>query len=170
MRVQRSGDFSLFLVADPRSEAPTFAGQVELHDMQFADIYKLLVPVQDQTAISGTLDLFMSFKSTKGMVTGGVRTTFNDVQIDATQEALLAQLKTRLQTSGLELFANQDLYGVNRPTVIPIRGKLTPAQSELWPTVSTVISDSFAQGLATGLAGVPPKATPARKGRKCCVR
>jgi len=138
--------------------------------MQFADLYKLLVPTSDQSAVSGTVDLFMSFKSTKGIVTGGIRPTFTDVQIDQAQEALFAQLNSSMQTSGLELFENQDLYGMNRPTVIPIRGKLTPAHSELWPTVSTVISDSFAQGLATGLSGVPPKATPARKGRKCCIR
>ena len=170
MRVQRSGDFSLFLVADPRGEAPTFAGQVELHEMPFADVYKLLMPTSDQIAVSGTIDLFMSFKSTKGIVTGGIRPTFTDVQIEAPQEALFSQLTKRLQNSGLVLFANQDLYGMNRPTVIPIRGKLTPANSELWPTVSTVISNSFAQGLATGLSGLPIKATPTRKGRKCCIR
>ena len=47
---------------------------------------------------------------------------------------------------------------------IPIKGKLTDPDIQLWPTVLGVIRNAFVQGLASGFANVPPPTAEKKEG------
>ena len=49
-------------------------------------------------------------------------------------------------------------------TTIPIKGKLTDPDIQLWPTVLGVIRNAFVQGLTSGFTNVPPATAEKKQG------
>src|SRR5262249_48447940 len=141
-------------VADPRAETPTFAGQVELSELGLAEVSQLLLQrndlVNDKHANSGKLSLFVSVQSKKGMVSGGIRSVLTDAPTDSEAEELGATIQAGLGDAALELYPEPGIHP-DAMTIIPIRGQITDARAELWPTMSGVFRSALAKGLAMSL-------------------
>jgi hypothetical protein len=48
---------------------------------------------------------------------------------------------------------------------VPLKGKLTDPDVQLWPTVLGVIRNAFVQGLASGFENLPPPTADKKEGK-----
>jgi len=153
----KSGRVSLFVSADPLARPLRFAGRASLTAFDVAELYDLVEPAPKMKTPEGTLDVFAEFKSENGRITGGVKPVLKNVKVEAAEGGLGTRLKAWAADEALHLFSDR-VPGRNAvATVIPIEGKLTAPDVELWPTVLEVVRNAFVEGLASGYASVPPE-------------
>ena len=49
-------------------------------------------------------------------------------------------------------------------TVVPIKGKLTDPDIQLWPTILGVIRNAFVEGISSGFTHLPPPTADKKEG------
>ena len=162
--VGNSGRLNLFVSADPFASPLSFAGQVSVQGLEAAELYAFIEPKLHLQAGQGTIDVFAEFVSKQGLLTGGVKPVLKNIEIRPTDDGPWNRLKAWLADKTVET-ASDRVEGRNAvATTIPIKGKLTDPDIQLWPTVLGVIRNAFVQGLTSGFANVPPATAEKKQG------
>lgn len=160
----KSGDVTLFVSADPLATPLTFAGRFGLTGFKLAELYDILEPKAHLHVPEGTIDLFAEFVSKDGAITGGVKPVLKNVEVRPTESGLGDRLKAWFADKSVELFSDR-VPGRNAvATVIPIKGRLTDPDVQLWPTVLGVVRNAFTEGLASGFTQLPPPTAEKKEG------
>jgi hypothetical protein len=160
----RSGRLTLFVSANPFARPLEFAGRLEERGWRVAELYDLLEPPTKLQAPKGTLDLFAAWKSRDGRISGAVKPLLKDVDVKPTDESFGDKLKAWLVDKGLHLFSDR-VPGRNAvATVIPIEGRLTGPDVQLWPAVFGVVRNAFVEGVASSFRRVPPEKSESKQG------
>jgi hypothetical protein len=155
-QLNNSGNISLFATADPLAKALTFAGQFSLQDMKLVDAYNLIDSKSDLAFTKGTLDLLTRFGCDKGRLTGAVQPVLKNVEVKATDDNIINNVKAWAANLGVKLLSDR-VPGRNAlSTVIPIEGTLTDPQFQLWPTIFGIIRNAFVEGIAESFTHLPP--------------
>jgi len=162
--VGRSGELNLFVSADPLSSPVSFAGEASLRGLQAAELYEFLAASADLQASKGTIDLFASFTSKNGLVTGGVKPVLKNLEIRAVDDAFGDRAKAWLADQAVELASDRVPDRNAVATTIPIKGKLIGPDIQLWPAVLGVVRNAFVAGLQSGFAHLPPPTAEKREG------
>jgi len=156
--VGRSGELSLFVSADPLAHPLSFAGEASLVGLRASELYDFIAAKTDLQATQGTVDVFATFRSEKGLVSGGVKPVLKNIELSAADEDLWTRAKAWLADQAVEL-ASDRVPGRNAvATTVPIKGKLTDPDIQLWPAVLGVVRNAFVAGLESGFANLPPPA------------
>ncbi len=163
-KLGRSGDLKVFLSANPFARPLAFAGQVEERGWHVAELYDLVEPQTKLQTPKGTFDVFVEFKSRDGRITGGVKPVLKNVEVKPTESGLGNRLKAWLADKALHLFSDRVPDRNAVATVIPIEGKLTDPDVQLWPTVLGVVRNAFVEGMSSSFRDVPPPKADEKQG------
>jgi hypothetical protein len=162
--VGHSGELTLFVSADPFASPLSFAGQLAVVGLRASELYEFIEPKAHLQAAQGTIDIFAEFTSKGGVITGGVKPVLKNIEVRPTESGLGNRMKAWLADKSIEL-ASDRVPGRNAVTsTIPIKGRLTDPDIQLWPTVLGVIRNAFVQGLASGFTNVPPETSSKPEG------
>jgi hypothetical protein len=151
----RSGELTAFASADPLASPLSFAGEVALRGFHAEELYDFVAPKTGMKT-DGTVDLFVSFESRHGAITGGIKPVLKDIDLSSVKPGTWDRLKAWLADKSVDI-ASDRVPGRNAvATTIPIKGKLTDPDIQIWPAVLGVIRNAFVEGLVSGFANVPP--------------
>jgi hypothetical protein len=162
--VGRSGELTLFVSADPFASPLSFAGQVSLKGLAASELYRFVEPKSGLNPAHGTIDVFAEFVSQAGLINGGIKPLLKNIEIRPTEAGVWNRMKAWLADKTVEL--GSDRIGDRRAiaTTIPIKGKLTSPDLQLWPTVLGVIRNAFVRGVTSGFENLPPETAPRPEG------
>lgn len=160
----RSGELTLFVSADPFANPLSFAGQTSVVGFRAVELSAFLEPKAHLQPKKGTIDVFAEFVSKNGMITGGVKPVLKNIDIGPTDPGLWNHLKAWLADKTVEIASDRVPERNAVATTIPIKGKLTDPETQLWPTVLGVIRNAFVRGLESGFANVPPATAEKKEG------
>jgi uncharacterized protein DUF748 len=162
--VGRSGELNVFVSADPFASPLSFAGQISVQHLKAAELYEFIDPKTGLQAGKGTIDVFADFVSRRGMLTGGVKPVLKNIEIRPAEAGAWDRLKAWLADKTVKI-ASDRVPGRNAAaTIIPIEGRLTDPDIELWPTLLGVVRNAFVEGLTSGFANVPPPMAEKKEG------
>jgi Domain of Unknown Function (DUF748) len=162
--VQKSGQLTAFVSADPFAKGLTFAGRVSLEHLDLRDLYSFLAEKSDVQAKRGTLELFAEFQAKDGHLTGGVKPVLENVEIGPADGKLVDRLKAWFADKAVELASDRVPGRKAVATVIPIRGTVSNPHVQLVPAILGVVRNAFVVGLTSGFAYVPPPVAEEKKG------
>jgi len=161
----RSGEVTLFVSADPFARPLSFAGRFALRGFQAAELYDLIAPKTKLEAARGTINVFAEFVSRAGEITGGIKPVLENVSVAPAEPdaGLWKRLEAWAADKTVHLFSDRVPERNAVATVIPIEGRLTDPDIQLWPTVFGVIRNAFVEGLSAGFAHLPPQTAPEKE-------
>lgn len=151
----RSGDMTAFASADVLQSPLSFAGEVALRGFRAEELYSFLAPKTGMKT-EGTLDLFVSFQSKGGQITGGLKPVLKNIEVRAMGEGTWDRLKGWLADKSVEIASDRVPGRRAVATTIPVKGKLTDPEVQVWPAVLGVVRNAFVEGLVSGFSNVPP--------------
>jgi hypothetical protein len=163
-KVQRSGDLAVDADIDPWTKLPTFMAKAKLEKLDARELYKFIAEKTDLKAVKGEINVFVEMKANDGVLKGGVKPLFKEVEIESNSSSLGSKLKAVLADTAVDLLSDDNSGRDAIATVIPIRGSIKDPQTQLVPTVMGVIRNAFVIGLNGGFAGLPPKTAPEKEG------
>jgi hypothetical protein len=160
--LQRSGQVSVFMTADPLAKKLAFAGRAAVEGLHLQDVGNFLVKKADLAPEKGSIDIFAEFDAHEGAISGGVKPVLKDVEVKPAKGGIGPALKAWIADAALNIFSDR-VPGRNAATaVVPITGTISGPKAELWPTVWGVLRNAFVAGLEGGFARLPA-GNPAEK-------
>lgn len=163
-RLGRSGDVTLFVSADPLASPLSFAGRAAVEGFRVAELYGFVAPPTGLKPEKGTIDVFAEFVSKEGILKGGVKPLLKNVEIAAVKPGVWDRLKAWMADTSVELASDRVPDRNAVATTIPLSGRLTDPELQLWPTVLGVVRNAFVRGLSSGFTNLPPPTAPAKEG------
>ena len=160
----RSGDLDLFVSADPFASPLSFAGQLSEKGLRAAELYEFIEPKTHLQAGKGTIDVFAEFVSKDGMLSGGVKPVLKNIEIRPTDAGVWDRMKAWLADKTVRMASDRVPDRNAVATTIPLKGKLTDPDVQLWPTILGVMRNAFVQGLASGFENLPPPTAEKKEG------
>jgi hypothetical protein len=154
-KLQKTGELTLFLTADPFDKGLTFAGSAELRHLALAELYQFAT-IEGLKIPDGQIDMFASVTCKRGELTGGVKPILKNVKVEAADNKLGDKLKAALADVAIKIFSDR-VPGRNAvAAIIPIHGDLRHLDVQLTPTILAVLRNAFVEGLSASLSNVPP--------------
>jgi hypothetical protein len=153
--LQRTGQLSVFVTADPFARPLAFAGRAAIQGLDLRDLRGLLVAKAELAPEKGTIDIFAQFKARDRRITGAVKPLLKSVELKPAKRGR-PQLKAWLADTGLRIFSDRVPGREAAASVIPIRGQLTSPKADLWTTLWGVLRNAFVAGLESGFANLQP--------------
>jgi hypothetical protein len=163
-KLGHSGDMTIFVSADAWSNRLTFAGRMALKGFRLAELYDFIDATAKMQVPQGTVDLFVEFEARNGEISGGVRPVLKNVKIETTDDGLVERLKAWAADKALDLFSDRVPNRNAVATTIPIKGRITDPQAQLFPTVMGIIRNAFVEGVTSGFTRLPPAEAPKKEG------
>jgi hypothetical protein len=160
----RSGELDLFISADPFASPLSFAGQLSEKGLRASELYEFIEPKTQLQPGKGTVDVFAEFTSRNGMLTGGVKPVLKNVEIRPAEAGVWDRMKAWLADKTVKIASDRVPDRNAVATTIPLKGKLTDPDVQLWPTVLGVVRNAFVQGLASGFENLPPPTAEKKEG------
>jgi len=157
-RLQRTGQVSVFVTADPFTRRLSFAGRGAVEGLELRELAGVLARKTDLLPDKGTIDVFARFHAREGRLSGIVNPVLKGVELKPARPGTPA-LKAWLTDAALKISSR--LPGRDAATgVIPIHGDLTNPKADLWTTVWAVLRNAFAAGVESGFAELPRAKSP----------
>jgi hypothetical protein len=163
-KLGKSGDVTMFVSADPFASKLEFAGETSLKGWKVAELFDLIQPATKLQTPEGTLDVFVEFRAKGGEITGGVKPVLKNVRVRPTEDDFGNKLKAWVADKGLRVFSDRVPDRNAVATVVPIKGKLTDPDIQLWPTILGVIRNAFVEGISSGFTHLPPPTADKKEG------
>ncbi|HVZ74986.1 MAG TPA: DUF748 domain-containing protein [Polyangia bacterium] len=160
-----SGKLSVFASADAFASPLEMAGRLELEDLRVAELYAFLEPKTKLQAPHGTLDVFAQFTVRDGLISGGVKPVLKNVEVKPAEPGAWDHVKAWLADTAVKLASDRVPDRNAVATTVPIKGKLTSPDVQLWPAIIGVVRNAFVEGLASGFANVPPPDAPKKQSK-----
>jgi hypothetical protein len=162
--IQRSGKVRGSLTADPFAVGPTFSGKVALDGLDLRDLHGFLAEKSDLQAVRGELEAFADFRVRNGKLEGGVKPVLRNLEIRAAGNNVFDRMKAWFVDKAVDI-AEDDVPGRHAvATVIPLRGKLSNPEAQLWPAALGVVRNAFVVALESGFARLPPREASRKEG------
>jgi hypothetical protein len=160
----RSGKLSIFITAEPFETGLTFSGRAAVIGLETSELYRFIEPATKMQAPQGTIDIFVEFDCRNGELTGGIKPVLKNVKIRSTRKNPFTVIKAWAADLAIKMFSDRVEQRNAVATVIPIKGKLTGPDIQLWPTIFGVVRNAFVEGLTTGYSHLPPVTAPEKQG------
>jgi hypothetical protein len=161
--LQKTGQVSVFLTADPLTRKLAFAGRAAVKGLALEDVGNFLVEKADLAPRKGTIDVFAEFHAQDGLIAGWVKPILKDVEVEPAKDGAGPALKAWIADAALKIFSDRVPGRNAAATVIPIEGTAAGAEAKLWPTIWGVLRNAFVAGLRAGFSRLPA-GKPAEKG------
>lgn len=155
--VGKSGALTVFISADPLASPLAFAGRFDLSGLRVAELYDFIEPKTKLQTPRGTFDLFAEFTVKEGRLHGGLKPLLKNVDVEPAAPGAWDSVKAWLADRAFSLASDRVPERNAVATVIPLEGRLTGPDVQLWPAVLGVFRNAFVQGLTSGFAHLPPR-------------
>lgn len=162
--VQRSGELTSFLSANPFADSLTFAGRTQLRGLRLAELHDVFVDAADMKATKGTVDLFAEYRAENGVLSGGVKPVLKNVEIRAAGDDFGDRVKAWLADKTLDIFSDRVPERNAVATTIPIKGRIDSPDVQLLPAVLGIVRNAFVEGLISGFSNLPPDTAEQKEG------
>jgi hypothetical protein len=162
--VGKSGDLTLFVSADPVASPLAFAGGLEMRGLRVAELYDFIEPKTKLQTPKGTLDLFAKFIVKNGRLRGGVKPVLENVDVRPADAGAWDRVRAWLADKVVKLASDRVPGRDAVATVVPLDGRLTDPDVQLWPAVFGVVRNAFVEGLTSGFAHLPPQQADQKQG------
>ena len=137
---------------------------MSLEGWKVAELFDLIQPATKLQTPEGTLDVFVEFRAEGGEITGGVKPVLKNVRVRPTEDDVGNKLKAWVADKGVRVFSDRVPDRKAVATVVPIKGKLTDPDIQLWPTILGVIRNAFVEGISSGFTHLPPPTAAKKEG------
>jgi hypothetical protein len=154
--LQKSGQVSLYVTADPLAKGLSFSGSFKLEGLDMREFGKLIRSKSGVVLKKGKLDLFAQFDARDGHISGGVKPLLKNPEVEQAEPGLVNKLKAVVADAGLKLFSDRVDNRDAVATVIPLDGQIKDPEVQLWPTVFGVIRNAFVEGVSESFSRLPP--------------
>lgn len=162
--LQKTGQVSVFMTADPLSKALAFSGRAAVQGLDVHDLGNFLVQKEDLRPTKGTIDLFAEFDAHDGRIAGGVKPILKGVRVKPAKGGLGPAVKAWVADAGLKLLSDRVPGRDATAALIPFHGTIGKPRAALWPTVWGVLRNAFVVGIDSGFAHLPPKGAAQKQG------
>jgi hypothetical protein len=162
--VGHSGELRVFVSADPFARPLEFAGRFELTGLRAAELYEFIAPTTKLQAGKGTVSLYAEFQAKNGRLDGGVKPVLKNIEVQPTTNGLWKRFEAWLANRGIDVASDRVPERNAVATVVPIEGRITDPDVQLWPAVFGVIRNAFVQGIAGGFGHLPPPEAGEKQG------
>ena len=153
--LQRTGQVSVFLTADPFAKKLAFSGRASVEGLSLQDVGNFLVKKADLAPSRGKIDVFAEFDAHDGRISGGVKPVLKHASVKPAKGGIGPQLKAWLADAGLKLFSDRVPGRDAAAALIPMKGTINGPTAELWPTIWGVLRNAFVVGIRSGFTGLP---------------
>ncbi len=154
-KIQKTGEISAFITADPLSKGLFFAGRAMLTHFEMNELGKVMASKSGLTVQKGTLDLFAEFDCRAGKLSGGIKPVLKNVEVAQGKPGLSNAINAVLADAAVKIFSDRVGDRAAVATVIPIRGDIDQPQVQLWPAVVGVIRNAFVIGVSESFQRLP---------------
>ncbi|MCA1827018.1 MAG: DUF748 domain-containing protein [Myxococcales bacterium] len=161
--LQKTGQVSVFLTADPLAKKLGFSGRAAVEHLALKDVGNFLVKKAALAPQKGSIDLFAEFDAHDGVIAGGVKPILKDVEVKPAKGGFMPALKAWIADAALHVFSDRVPGRNATAAVIPMEGTINGPKPQLWPTIWGVLRNAFVAGLESGFARLPA-GKPAEKG------
>jgi hypothetical protein len=162
--VQRGASLTVDGSMDPWSVKPTFTVEAALKELKVQQLHAFIAENAEMRPVSGVINLFAKIKARNGVLQGGVKPVFENLELRPGDDDLGTRLKTFLADTAIEILSDDIPNRDAVATVIPIKGTLDQPDVQLVPTILGVVRNAFVVGLAQGFSNLPPKTAPKKEG------
>jgi hypothetical protein len=153
---QKSALVSAYVTADPVRKGLFFSGRFDVRGLELVELKDLLSSETGLQFDQGTLDVFAEFECRDGQLSGGVKPLIKNGRIVQGKPDLGNLLKAVVADAALTIFTDRTAGKDTVATVIPITGRVTRPDVQLWPTVIGVVRNAFVEGVSESYAHLPP--------------
>jgi hypothetical protein len=153
--LQKTGQVSVFVTADPLAKQLGFSGRAALRQLALRDVGNFLVQKADLAPQKGTIDVFAEFDAHDGRISGGVKPVLKNIDVKPAKGGVGPQLKAWIADAALTLFSDRVPGRNAAAAVVPIKGTIGGPAPQLWPAVWGVLRNAFVAGLQSGFAQLP---------------
>ncbi|MBK7859974.1 MAG: DUF748 domain-containing protein [Archangiaceae bacterium] len=154
--IQRKGEMSAYITADPLAKGLWFSGQAKAVGLDMREFYDLIASKSGLALGEGTLDVFAEFDCRGDKITGGVRPVLKNAKVVQAKKGVDNWLKKGLADVALNIFSDRVDGRDAVATTIPIEGKITGPDIQLWPTIFGVVRNAFVAGVTESFDRLPP--------------
>jgi hypothetical protein len=163
-KLQKSGEISAFITADPLAKGLFFAGRANVNNFELNELRNVMASKSGLTAEKGTLDLFAEVDCRDGKLKGGVKPVLKNVEVGQGKPGIGNAIKKVLASAAVKIFSDRVEGRESVATVVPIRGDINNPEVQLWPAVAGVIRNAFVIGVSESFERLPPPADQKNKG------
>ncbi len=163
-QVQRSGVLKVTGAMDPWSLKPTFTAEGSLENLKVQELYAFLAENAEMRPVAGEINVFVEVQAKNGVLKGGVKPVFENIELAAAKEDLGTRLKTFFADAAIELLSDDEPGRDAVATIIPIKGTIDSPEVQLVPTLLGVVRNAFVIGLQSGFRHLPPQTAPKKEG------
>ncbi len=158
-KLQRKGELSAYITADPLAKGLWFSGQVKAVGLDMREFHDLIASRSGLALSQGELDLFIDFDCRGDTITGGVKPILKNAEVIQAKPGIKNWFKDVVADAALDLLSDR-VPGRNAvATRVPIEGKLTQPNIQMWPTILGVVRNAFVAGIESSFENLPvPKA------------
>jgi len=161
--LQKTGQVSVFVTADPLAKKLGFSGRASVQHLALSDVGNFLVKKLEVAPEKGSIDLFAEFDAHDGVISGGVKPIFKDVDVKPAKGGVMPQLKAWIADAALHIFSDRVPGRNATAAVIPMEGTVAGPKPQLWPAIWGVLRNAFVAGIKSGFSNLPA-GKPAEKG------
>ncbi len=149
-RVQKTGELTVYVSADPFGDALTFSARAMLEGLQAHELYEFLRSRFGVRAPKGTLRVFIGLDAEGGRLHGVIKGLVEGLELEPAARGLGPWVKAEVAEFPVNFFSSA------APTdatafVIPIDGELAGAGADVWPTVVSTLHNALVTALGFGL-------------------
>ncbi|MFL5408272.1 MAG: DUF748 domain-containing protein [Myxococcales bacterium] len=153
--LQKTGQVSVFLTADPLAKKLGFSGRAAVEGLALTDVGNFLVKKADLAPRSGSIDLFAEFDAHEGKIAGGVKPILRDVEVKPAKGGIGPALKAWIADAALDIFSDRVPGRNATAAVIPMEGTVSGPKPQVWATIWGVLRNAFVTGLEAGFTRLP---------------
>jgi hypothetical protein len=166
--VQKSGDMSFSMDANPWKEGLNFSGRTELRGLALTDLNEFLAAEVGLVPIRGTFDLFATFVVEENEITGEIMPELRHVEVapDPEEPSILDWIKAKVVDATVSIFAGTPEKPEEEivATIIPITGTIEEPEPHILPTLLGIIRNAFVEGISAEFEDLPPPTAPEEEG------
>lgn len=156
--LQHTGSVWARVDAYPWKTGINFDGRAQIEHLSVADLSSLVQPTAGIEPSQGWLDVFAEFRAVDGRLDGGVKAITHNLKVKPADQGIWSHIKAWAADAALDIFSRRPAPGAPKEaaTIVPIKGTVTNAQAQIWPTVLGVVRNAFVEGIDESFRNVPP--------------
>jgi hypothetical protein len=149
--VQRSGKFSASGTMDPLASAPTLEGEINLTDLQFSELYGIIVPRTGLQIPKGTVSATATLKASGGRLRGRMQPVFSGLEFRSANGNVFKTVKAGLANAEIGLIP--DSFASARPATFDLPWT---SPGVLWDQIVTRAQEALLAAIDSAIAGEDP--------------
>lgn len=156
-RVQKSGELTAYVSANPFGESLSFSARVMLEGLEASELYEFLRARFDVHAPRGVMRVFIGLDASDGRLRGVIKGLVENLELEPASRGLWPWVKAEAAEFPVNFFTSAAPKDATA-FVIPIEGKISNVQTEIWPTIVSTLHNALVTALGFGLGpGILPQ-------------